>query len=82
MELTKLESELIVHEIILALRSIQYHNSREKKGEFCFKRYDKYDISDFDLHEAELTEIEFKAYMSILTKIKSLSTFGKKPKGT
>ena len=72
-ELTKTESELIIHEIIISLRSIQYSDSREKKKDFRFKGFEKFDKSDFDLEEAELTDVEFKSYFNILKKLKEVS---------
>jgi len=71
-EIGKKEAEMIVYNIETSLSSILHYKSREKKGEFTFDTFEKFDINDFCLDHAEMSESEFKSEISVLKKCKEI----------
>ncbi len=68
----KKEARIIVGEIECSLGSILYYKSRDKKGEFTFDNFEKFNINDFVLEHAEMTESEFKTCIKLLGKCKKI----------
>lgn len=88
-EIGKKEAKIIVWEIECSLRSILHYESRKEKGEFDFDNFRKFEIEDFVLEDAEMTESEYKTCIGLLEKCdqilnkklrnsKQISTRGKK----
>jgi len=68
----KKEARIIVWGIETTLSSILENESRKKKGDFSFDNFEMFNINDFDLSEAEITESEFKTCIGLLKKCKKI----------